>query len=63
LRQGASFIEVPSFRQTGMTRSRSFSIRNLWEAAVVFTRLCYEIHIRNRSLYSKRPTRVLVEVP
>jgi glycosyltransferase involved in cell wall biosynthesis len=61
LRQGVSFLEVPSHRQVGMAGSSSFSLRNLWETGSVFISLLYEIYVRNPSLYRNRPTRVVKE--
>jgi dolichol-phosphate mannosyltransferase len=58
LRQGVSFIEVPSYRQVGMNGSTSFSLRNLWETASVFCRLLVEIHVKNPELFGRRPIRI-----
>lgn len=59
LRQGASFLEVPSYRQTGLTGSSSFSLRNLMETVSIFCRLFYEVHFKSRSRYAHRPVRVM----
>jgi len=61
LRQGLSFCEVPSYRQTGMAGSTSFSLRNLAETFSVFCQLLYEVHCKNSDLYSRRPVRVTPE--
>jgi len=58
LRQGVSFLEVPSHRQVGMKGSSSFSLRNLWETASVFCRLLYDVHVANPGAYARRPVRV-----
>jgi glycosyltransferase involved in cell wall biosynthesis len=58
LRQGSSFLEVPSHRQTGLEGSTSFSWRNLREAVGVYLRLIYEIHWKYRSRYRTPPRRV-----
>lgn len=60
LRQGLSFIEIPSRRQTGLAGSSSLSLRNLCEVVAVFLRLFYEIHFQHPLLYRKRPVRVLL---
>lgn len=59
LRQGVSFIEVPSYRQTGLAGSTSFSFRNLRETARVFCHLVSEVHIRSRARYAHRPVRII----
>lgn len=61
LRQGVSFLEVPSYRQTGLTGSSSFSLRNLAETFAVFCRLFYEVHLRSPARYAHRPVRVMPE--
>ena len=58
MRQGVSFTEVASSRQTGMRGSSSFSIRNLFETSAIFLRLLYEVHVGHRKKYCKRPIRV-----
>jgi glycosyltransferase involved in cell wall biosynthesis len=58
LRQGVSFLEVPSYRQVGMKGSSSFSLSNLGEAAAVFCRLLYDVYVANPGTYAKRPVRV-----
>ncbi len=61
LRQGVTFIEVASWRQVGMKGSSSFSLRNLGEAASVFCRLLYDVHVANPQDYSRRPVRVTLD--
>lgn len=61
LRQGLSFCEVPSYRQTGMAGSTSFSLRNLVETISVFCRLFYEVHFKESARFSHRPIRVTPE--
>jgi glycosyltransferase involved in cell wall biosynthesis/8-oxo-dGTP pyrophosphatase MutT (NUDIX family) len=63
LRQGASFLEIPGYRQTGLEGSTSLSLRNLRETMVAFLRLFYEIHLRHRSTYRASPRRVGVAPP
>lgn len=59
LRQGITFLEVPSYRQTGLAGSTSFSLRNLAETASVFVRLFYEVHFKSPARYNHRPVRVI----
>jgi glycosyltransferase involved in cell wall biosynthesis len=59
LRQGVSFLEMPSLRQTGLEGSTSLSFRNLREVTAAFFRLGCEIHLKNRRAYGLRPRRVL----
>lgn len=58
LRRGATFSEIASFRQMGLHRSRSFSLRSLGESIRVFVRLLADVHLRQRALYSGRPRRI-----
>jgi dolichol-phosphate mannosyltransferase len=58
LRQGLSFAEIPSHRQTGLAGSSSLSLRNLREVVAVFLHLCHEIHFQQRRRYRQRPVRV-----
>jgi hypothetical protein len=58
LRQGLTFIELPSLRQTGSAGSTSASLRSFVEAARVFAGLVGDVCFREREKYSKRPTRV-----
>jgi glycosyltransferase involved in cell wall biosynthesis len=59
LRQGLSYFEIASYRQTGLAGSKSFSVRSLLETISVFMHLFYEVHLRSRHLYSGRPRRIL----
>lgn len=58
LRQGATFSEVPSYRQTGLHGSTSFSFTSLVETVRVFCQLIADVYLRDRARYSKRPVRV-----
>ena len=58
LRQGVSFLEVPSYRQTGLAGSSSFSLRNLAETIRVFGQLAWEVHVSQRGRYAQRPRRI-----
>lgn len=58
LRQGLSFVEVPSYRQVGMQGSSSLSGGNLLETARVFLRLLAEVYFLERKKYSHRPVRI-----
>jgi len=58
LRQGVTFLEVPSYRQTGLTGSSSFSLRNLAETIRVFGQLVWEVHVSQRARYAQRPHRI-----
>lgn len=58
LRQGPTYCEIPSHRQTGMAGSTSLSFRNLRETARVLAHLCWEIHVRRPARYLGRARRV-----
>jgi glycosyltransferase involved in cell wall biosynthesis len=58
LRQGLSFVELPASRQTGIEGSRSASLRTLAETARVFVRLLWEVFVKQRRRYARRPVRI-----
>jgi len=61
MRQGITFIEVPSNRQVGLEGSTSFSLRSILEAFRVFAWVIVDVYIRDRQKYSLRPVRLLYE--
>jgi glycosyltransferase involved in cell wall biosynthesis len=62
LRQGLTFIELPSERRQGMGGSTSASLRNLVETARVFLHLLWDVHFRDRKKYSRSPSRVSYQI-
>jgi len=58
LRQGVSFLELPSYRQVGLEGSKSLSWRNLAETLRVFVQLLWQVHVSGRDRFSRRPRRV-----
>lgn len=58
LRQGATFVEVPSNRQIGLEGSTSFSLRSLIEIVRVFFLILVDVYIRHRAKYAHRPVRL-----
>ena len=62
LRQGVSFAEVPSYRQTGLHGSTSLSLKSLLEAAKVLLKVFSDVHLRHRGRYSSRPVRIAYSV-
>lgn len=58
LRQGVSFVELPSNRQVGMEGSTSASWRSLLETARVYIQLFTDVHFREPARYAKRPVRL-----
>ena len=61
LRQGVSYIEIPTHRQVGLDGSRSFSFRNLRETIRVFMHLLNEVHRKEAARYRHRPRRILAD--
>ncbi len=61
LRQGVSYLEIPTHRQVGLDGSRSFSFRNLRETIRVFLHLLDEVHRKEAARYSHRPRRILAD--
>lgn len=57
LRQGVSFVEIPSNRQVGMEGSTSATLRSLLETMRIFTRLIVDVYFREPERYAKRPVR------
>jgi len=62
LRQGVTFAEVPGNRQVGLAGSTSLSLRSLLETMRVFLHVFFEVHLRNRDRYARRPVRVPMEI-
>lgn len=58
LRQGVTFVEVPSNRQAGLQGSTSFGFRNLIETIRVFFEVFLDVYIREPSKYAYRPVRL-----
>lgn len=61
LRSGCTFAEVPGYFQGGQQARRTVTLRNLIEVARSFVVIVYEVHVRYRRQFSKRPRRVLIE--
>ncbi len=55
LRQGLSFIEIPSNRQVGLEGSTSATLRSLVETARVFLQVVRDVFFREPARYSKAP--------
>jgi len=58
MRRGVTFIEVPSYMQTGPIQTTSVSLRNLAEAISTFCRLVWEINVTRRPEFAGRPLRL-----
>ena len=63
LRQGLTYVELPSSRQVGLEGSTSASLKSLIETARVFLQLLADVYFREPSRYNKRPTRINHERP
>lgn len=62
LRQGATFVEVPSNRQVGLEGSTSFSLRSLIETIRVFFQVLLDVYVRHPAKYAHRPVRLPYEL-
>lgn len=62
LRQGVTFLEVPSNRQVGLDGSTSSSLRNLGETVRVYLQLLGDVFVRDPARYARRPIRVPYEL-
>lgn len=58
LRQGLTYVELPSNRQIGMEGSTSASWRSLLETARVYAQLFADVYFREPERYAKRPVRL-----
>jgi glycosyltransferase involved in cell wall biosynthesis len=63
LRQGLTYVELPSSRQVGLKGSTSASLKSLIETARVFLQLLADVYVREPSRYNKRPSRINHEQP
>jgi len=62
LRQGVTFVEVPSTRQVGLEGSTSLGIRSFIEAVRVFFQLLLDVYVRHRHKYAHRPVRLAYDL-
>jgi glycosyltransferase involved in cell wall biosynthesis len=62
LRQGATFVEVPSNRQVGLEGSTSLTLPSLLETLRVLMHNLLDVHLRARTLYARRPVRLPFEL-
>lgn len=58
LRQGVTFVEVPSDRQGGREGSTSLNFRSLIETFRVFFQVLLDVYIRHPARYAYRPVRL-----
>jgi glycosyltransferase involved in cell wall biosynthesis len=63
LRQGLTYVELPSNRQVGLEGSTSASLKSLLETMRVFLQLLADVYWREPSRYGRRPTRINHEQP
>ena len=61
LRQGLTFIEIPSNRQVGLEGSTSATLKSLVETGRVFIQVCLDVFFRDPARYVLRPVRVPYE--
>ncbi len=62
LRQGVTFVEVPSNRQGGPEGSTSLSFLNLIETFRVFFQVLLDVYVRHPTRYAYRPVRLSYEL-
>jgi glycosyltransferase involved in cell wall biosynthesis len=60
LRQSLTFLELASFRQTGLHGSTSFSFKSLYETFVILLNTIYEVFVSEKQKFSGRPKRVIM---
>lgn len=58
LRQGLTFVELPSNRQVGLLGSTSASFKSLLEVIKVYAHLFFYVHVKNRSSNRMTPKRI-----
>jgi hypothetical protein len=59
LLQGYTFYEVGGFMKTGTQKSSALRLNTWLDTFSSFIRLWYDVKVRNRKLYSKKPVRVI----
>lgn len=57
LRQGVTFAEFPSCR-IGVEKTGSLSFKSFFETVRVFFEVIFDVYVRERAFYDKRPVRV-----
>lgn len=62
LRQGLTFVELPSERRQGLAGTSCVSVRNLAETVRIFVQLLLDVFVRERGKYSRLPTRIPYQV-
>ncbi|MBI1883198.1 MAG: glycosyltransferase family 2 protein [Chlamydiae bacterium] len=58
LRKGITFFEVDGYMNSDATHSSAIKLKNFIDVIVSFLKLVFEVHVKNRSLYSSRARRV-----
>lgn len=61
LRKGASFAEIPDYRETGADGSTAMTWKSLIEVIRVFLHLFATVHFKKRAAYANVPQRVCLE--
>lgn len=61
LRSGCSFAELSGYMQTGVEGSGSIRMSNLREVIVTFLGMLYDVHVKDRRLFSSVPVRVRLD--
>jgi glycosyltransferase involved in cell wall biosynthesis len=59
LKSGVTFYEVEGYMKPLAIKSSAIKLKNLYDAAISFILLFYDVKIKNRKIYSKVPSRVL----
>jgi glycosyltransferase involved in cell wall biosynthesis len=58
LKKSLTFMEIPSYRQTGLYGSSSFSFKSLCETIKVLINNIFEIYVMDKKNFSGKPKRV-----
>ena len=62
LLKGATFCEIPAYIKPDATKSNALSLKNLLDVITSFIRVYWEIKVKRRKEFSKKPIRVLDQV-
>ena len=62
LRQGVTFVELPSERRRGLAGSTSISLRNFAETVRIFAHLLFDVYVHDRARFSGHPTRIVYQI-
>lgn len=58
LRSGSTFAEVPGYMESDLDNFTPLKLKNMWEVALTYFALVYEVFVAKRELYNRKPVRI-----